>query len=443
MKLMLDDNFELENIIELNESTNEKVYVIKGTFSTPGVKNRNGRIYPLSLWEDNVEQYQYELVNKTVNTLMEKEHPPRTNVDPWSAVAQIRLLEMRDGLVYGEAELLNIPETLVMRSLIDKGVKIGVSTRGVGKLGKDNLVEEYKLITVDIVSTPSDYNANLKGFNESMLLESFNFESDNKGGWICTPEGCTLSEGSVAGDVAVAVGGKDEKHPEGCKCDECKKKHEDKHEEKLDEALLENMKCSECKKSGMSYVTENGNLNVKCKSCGYSTSIKNIQKGLAEAVSEDVNAEFWEAFNKVEAQLGKKAKKQFQKLGNELNQVIASDYEGEYNESEKSCVCKAKELTELFDALANKKELVARQEKQVKLEERFNELTGSFINEKSIDKEVIKRLKKGSVMIITPDDILVSVDDYDDGYFTGLDQFDNDFEDNDLKGYRLDEGEVK
>jgi len=195
MKLILEETFDVDNEIELNESTGQKTYIIKGTFSTPDKKNRNGRIYASRIWEDNVSKYQNEIVNKTVNTLMEKEHPARTTVDPWSAVAQIRKLEMRNGLVYGEAVLLNIPETQVMRELIDKGIKIGVSSRGVGKMN-GHIVEEYNLITYDIVSTPSDYNANLEGFNESMILEGVDITSNGKGGWICTPEGCALAESS-------------------------------------------------------------------------------------------------------------------------------------------------------------------------------------------------------------------------------------------------------
>ncbi len=193
MQLILEETFNVTNEVILNEATGEKTYVIKGTFSTPDKKNRNGRVYATKLWEDNVASYQSEIANGTNNTLMEKEHPPRTAVDPWSAVAQIRMLEMRDGLVYGEAEVLNITETEGIRALIDRGVKIGVSSRGVGKM-KGDIVEEFNLITYDIVATPSDYNANLQGFNESMILEGVEIESNGKGGWVCTPEGCTLSE---------------------------------------------------------------------------------------------------------------------------------------------------------------------------------------------------------------------------------------------------------
>jgi len=198
MQLILEDNFEeLDYSIELNESTGSKTYVVKGTFSTPGKKNRNGRIYGQKLWEDNVASYQNELHTNSVNTLMEAEHPARTSVDMWKAVGKIRKLEMREGLVYGEAVILNnnTPESNQLKALVDAGVPIGVSTRGVGRLGKNNIVEEFKLITVDFVSTPSDYNAQLKGFSESLILEDKEFNYDEKSkNWVCSKEGCSLVE---------------------------------------------------------------------------------------------------------------------------------------------------------------------------------------------------------------------------------------------------------
>ena len=193
MKLIVEDSLDIETVVELNEATGEKTYVIKGTFSTPELKNKNGRIYPRRIWEENVARYQDEIRNKTKNTLMEKEHPPRTEVDPEKAVARIRKLEMRDGVVYGEAVIFNKPETIDIREKIDRGEKIGVSSRGVGRLNGE-IVEEFTLITYDIVKDPSDWNALTQGFNESMILESVEIESDGQGGWICTPAGCTLVE---------------------------------------------------------------------------------------------------------------------------------------------------------------------------------------------------------------------------------------------------------
>lgn len=195
MKLFTDMSTSIKGSVELNESSNEKVYIIKGIFSSPGLKNRNGRTYPQDIWESNVKRYQEEIKNNTVNTLAELEHPPRSTVNPWEAVAKTRLLEMRDGKVYGEMEILNnnSEKTNQLKALIEAGVSIGVSTRGVGRLGKGQIVEEYQLITTDIVANPSDYGANLEGFTESMILESEEF-SIKDGKVVCTPEGCSIVE---------------------------------------------------------------------------------------------------------------------------------------------------------------------------------------------------------------------------------------------------------
>jgi len=197
LKLFTDMSTEIVSEIEINESTSAKTYVIKGTFSSPGKKNRNGRVYSEQIWEHNVQRYQEEIKNNSINTLAELEHPARTTVNPWEAVAKTRLLEMRGGVVYGEMEILNnnSKETNQLKALIEAGVKIGVSTRGVGRL-KGQIVEEYQLVTTDIVSNPSDYGANLQGFSESMIFESKNFQIED-GRITCDDNGCTLIDTEV------------------------------------------------------------------------------------------------------------------------------------------------------------------------------------------------------------------------------------------------------
>jgi hypothetical protein len=203
---MIEEAFQLESEIqeELNESTgkSEKNYYIKGIFSTPETKNRNGRIYPMSIWINEVANFQKEIKNKSINSLGEFEHPARVNVDPMQAVMRITEVKIENGLVLGRAKILNnnSERTNQLKALIDEGVKIGVSSRGVGKVGKNNIVEEFKLTTWDIVTQPSDYNANLSGLVES-LNESVGAKeySINENGSIeevqvCTKDACHLFE---------------------------------------------------------------------------------------------------------------------------------------------------------------------------------------------------------------------------------------------------------
>lgn len=178
----------IETSESVNESTGqkEKTYKIRGIFSTIGEKNRNGRIYPRNLWESEVKSYQNEIAGGSINTLMEYEHPARTEVDPMKAVGKITSLKIQGNYVMGEAVLLNNPQANQLKSLIDNGVKISVSSRGVGTVGKDGIVENFKLVTYDIVPNPSDFNATMNGvcesyrLNEGILVDK-TFEVDKNG----------------------------------------------------------------------------------------------------------------------------------------------------------------------------------------------------------------------------------------------------------------------
>lgn len=161
-----DLNIESEEI--LNEATGqkEKTYKLKGIFSTIGVKNRNGRVYSRELWEREVKAYQNELESGSINTLMEFEHPPRTEVDMMQAVAKMNKLYIKGNYVMGEAVILNNEKSKQLKCLIDNGVKISVSSRGVGTV-ENGVVTDFKLITYDIVPNPSDFNATMNGICES------------------------------------------------------------------------------------------------------------------------------------------------------------------------------------------------------------------------------------------------------------------------------------
>ena len=89
MKLTYETSDEVSFGQELNEATGDKKYVIKGVFSSPGKKNRNGRVYPMHLWEREVAKYQDIIKSGHPNSLMELEHPPRSNVDMMEAVATL------------------------------------------------------------------------------------------------------------------------------------------------------------------------------------------------------------------------------------------------------------------------------------------------------------------------------------------------------------------
>lgn len=189
MKLMYDIDARPEFVVEesVNEATGvaSKKYKIKGIFSTIGEKNRNGRIYPRELWEGEVTKYQENFSSGSINTLMEWEHPARTNVDPMEAVAKITSLKIKDKYVMGEAVLLDNDKANQLKSLIDNGIMVSVSSRGVGSV-KNGIVENFKLVTYDVVAAPSDYNATMNGLVESYqlnegVIEDLSFSIDDFG----------------------------------------------------------------------------------------------------------------------------------------------------------------------------------------------------------------------------------------------------------------------
>ena len=170
MKLMFE-NSEISFEQELSEGI-EKKYRIKGIFSTPDKQNKNGRVYPMNIWEREVAKYQDVLKSGHPNSLLELNHPSRSQVDMMEAVAKMEKLYIENGYVMGEAVLLNNPKANQLKTLIDNGIKMAVSSRGVGSV-KGNMVENYNLITFDIIPNleQSNYESEMYGIVEGVLQD--------------------------------------------------------------------------------------------------------------------------------------------------------------------------------------------------------------------------------------------------------------------------------
>lgn len=161
----------VEVITEAKED-GKKNYFIEGIFMQGDIKNRNGRIYPSATLENEMGRYQKEFI-ETKRALGELGHPdgPQINGDRVSHL----ITEMRrDGNdFYGKAKILSTPMGEIVKSLLDEGVKIGVSTRGLGsvKAGRNGVMEvqkDFHLSTVDIVTDPSAPNAFVNGIMENV-----------------------------------------------------------------------------------------------------------------------------------------------------------------------------------------------------------------------------------------------------------------------------------
>jgi hypothetical protein len=172
MKLITEytENDSLRCLIEKKED-GEKKYVIEGIFMQAESKNRNGRIYPKAIMERAVAKYVTEQVSKK-RAVGELNHPegPTVNLDKVSHL--ITALQWEGNDVVGKAQILDTPMGRIVKGLLEGGVQLGVSTRGMGSLENRNGVmyvkDDFILNTVDIVQDPSAPSAFVNGIMEGV-----------------------------------------------------------------------------------------------------------------------------------------------------------------------------------------------------------------------------------------------------------------------------------
>lgn len=178
MKYLVETNLDGVEIIQEAKENGEKDYFISGIFMEADNRNRNGRIYPKAVMEREVERYLREYVDKR-RSMGELNHPEkRVTVDPERASHLITELKFNGNQVYGKAKILSTPVGQVVKALLKDGVQLGVSSRGFGTIKESKegryVQDDFRLMTVDIVSDPSCAAA----FVES-IMESKEFYYEN------------------------------------------------------------------------------------------------------------------------------------------------------------------------------------------------------------------------------------------------------------------------
>src|SRR6056300_1717592 len=170
MKLITEEISNAEYIVE--ESGNgKKNYSIKGVFMQSDVKNRNGRIYPKEILQKEVLRYNREFIEKK-RAFGELGHPDGPTVNLERVSHMINALYPEGSNFIGEARVLNTPYGKIVKSLIDEGAKLGVSSRGMGSLesknGANYVGSDFYLATAaDIVADPSAPDAFVEGIMEN------------------------------------------------------------------------------------------------------------------------------------------------------------------------------------------------------------------------------------------------------------------------------------
>ena len=169
MKLIREEIESVDFIVE--ERNGKKSMYIEGIFLQGDIQNRNGRMYPMNVLRKEVQRYNENHV-KSGRALGELGHPegPTVNLDRVSHKI-VSLRESGSNFI-GKAKILNTPMGKIAQSLIDEGVKLGVSSRGIGSLkptreGVNIVGDDFMLATAaDIVADPSAPDAFVEGIME-------------------------------------------------------------------------------------------------------------------------------------------------------------------------------------------------------------------------------------------------------------------------------------
>ena len=166
MKLITEHISDVEYIVE----GKGKQQYIKGVFMQSDVKNQNGRVYPFPVLQREVKNYNKRFV-KEGRALGELGHPmgPTINLD---RVSHLITELVEDGKNFvGKAKIMDTPNGKIVKNLLQSGVKLGVSSRGLGtvkanKAGVNEVQKDFTLSTVDIVADPSAPAAFVNGIME-------------------------------------------------------------------------------------------------------------------------------------------------------------------------------------------------------------------------------------------------------------------------------------
>src|SRR6056300_961594 len=154
--------------------------IMKGILQKAETLNQNGRVYPKAILEREIRNYQKFIQEN--RALGELDHPDSSVVELKNASHNIKEAYMEGNVVYGTVEILNTPSGKILQSLVESGVTLGISSRGVGSTrsqgDKQIVQDDFQLICWDFVSEPSTPGAFMmkegREIKESDLRKRFN-----------------------------------------------------------------------------------------------------------------------------------------------------------------------------------------------------------------------------------------------------------------------------
>jgi hypothetical protein len=184
MKLIKEHTEEVKLIVE-EKLGKGKEYFIEGIFLQSNLKNRNGRMYSKDIMDKEVKRYTEEYVDKN-RAFGELGHPDTPSINLDRVCMMIKSLKEDGDNYVGRAKIMDTPYGKIVKSLIDEGAQLGVSSRGMGSLISKNGVQmvqdDFTLATAaDVVADPSAPGAFVQGIMEGrewMLVDGKFVEKD-------------------------------------------------------------------------------------------------------------------------------------------------------------------------------------------------------------------------------------------------------------------------
>jgi len=155
--MQLREHLTFEKAQCITESDGKDLY-LKGTFIEGEVRNQNQRIYPVNEINKAVKTIQ-ERLQSGQSVLGEADHPDDLNINIDRVSHMITEMDVSGKNGIGKLKLLPTPMGNVVKTLLESGVKLGVSSRGSGNVGHNGYVSDFEIITVDVVAQPSAPNA--------------------------------------------------------------------------------------------------------------------------------------------------------------------------------------------------------------------------------------------------------------------------------------------
>jgi|TARA_R110000851_G_scaffold303232_1_gene460777 hypothetical protein len=144
-------------LIKEQTAAQDGKFLMKGVLQKANTLNQNGRVYPIGVLAREVQNYQRFI--EEGRALGELDHPDSSVVELKNVSHIIRAAHMDGDVCYGTLEVLDTPNGRILKSLVESGVKIGISSRGVGSTksegGHQIVQDDFQLICWDIVSEPS------------------------------------------------------------------------------------------------------------------------------------------------------------------------------------------------------------------------------------------------------------------------------------------------